>query len=336
MGSIALRSPYYRKDTAVTGANSAKLTLTIDGTLQYTLVKSTTAGATMLWEISELCRDFLQLSYDGISANETITIISTLTSHASTDGTGTALSTDTDTDIGYESYGIFMQGANPITYPPSSIPTWLVAPDPNHTGINDEYFIYAPTGETGRVPYINTSYQLGYSTFTANQTEISGTSAGKRMNIVRVDCTKYGQGHKVAFVNKYGAVQELWLFLKSVNSITKKQEQYQRNILRTSGNIAGTYSQSTHTKQDYNTIANENITLSSGYYPEWTNQWFEQLLLSEQIWIHRTKETNPSQTDVIPVNIKTSNFTKKTVLNNKLIEYTFDFDMSFDYINNVR
>ena len=39
------------------------------------------------------------------------------------------------------------------------------------------------------------------------------------MNIIRVDCTKFGEGHKVVFVNQYGSTQELWFFLKFVNTI---------------------------------------------------------------------------------------------------------------------
>ena len=335
MGAIALRSPYYRKDTAGTGANSAKLTLTIDGTLQYTLVKQTTAGAIMLWEISELCRDFLDLSYDGLTYGDTITIISTLTSHASTNGTGTALTTDTDTDFGSDAYGTFLESANPNPFPGSSVPTWLVAPDPNGT-LNNEFYTYAPVGATGYIPYITTQYTRNYSPYNSTATEISGTSAGTKMNIIRVDCTKFGEGHKVVFVNQYGSTQELWFFLKFVNTINKKQEKYQRNTLITTGNSAGTYSTVDHTRQDYNTVANENITLSSGFYPEWCNLWFEQLLLSEQVWIKRAKETNPSLYNIVPVNVTKSSMVKKTVLNNKLIEYTFEFAMSADYINNIR
>lgn len=341
MAAIALRSPYYVDDTAGTGANSTKLTLTIEGNLEYTLVKETTAGATMLWEISELCRDFLNITYDGtiISTNGTITIVAVITSHASTDGTGAAITTErfpaTGDNIGYDAYGLFSQGANPFNTPTGSIPTWLVSKDPNGT-LNNEFYIYAPEGETGSVPYITTGSALGYNSYTSSQTEITGTSAGTKMNIIRVDCTKYGIGHKVVFVNKFGALQELWFFLKIVDSTTKKQEKYQRNTIRTSGVIAGTYSQTNHTKRDYNTTASQNLTLSSGYYPEWCNQWFEQLMLSEQVWIHKPKEDNPSQENVLPVNVKTSNFLKKTSLNDKLIEYTFDFELSANYINDIR
>lgn len=331
MSAIALRSPQYKYATAGTGANSAKITISIDGTIQYTLVKSATAGANMLWEIAELCRDFINITYDGSYTAETLAIISTLTSHASTDGSGTALTTSTITDVGYDGYGTFTEGSNPIV-PFGSRPTWLISGDPNHTGINDEYYIYVPNNTSGSVPYITAAEALGYSTYSTSDTDIQGSPAGIRMNINRIDCTKYGNGHKITFVNKFGALQDLWFFLKSVNTTTKKQEQFQRVVT----NTAGVYSPYVHTKQDYNTVANTSITLSSGYYPEWANQWFEQLLLSEQVWLTRLDPTNPNSTQYVPVNVKKNSMVQKTSLNDKLIDYTFDFDMSFDYINNIR
>ena len=331
MAAIALRSQQYKYAAAGTGANSAKLIISIDGTIQYTLVKGTTAGANMLWEIAELCRDFINITYDGSYTAETLAIISTLTSHASTDGSGTALTTSTITDVGYDGYGTFMEGSNP-TVPFGSRPTWLISGDPNHTTVNNEYYIYVPNSTAGSVPYINANETMGYQSYGATALDIVGSPAGVKMNIIRIDCTKYGNGHKITFVNKFGALQDLWFFLKSVNTTTKKQEQFQRVVT----NTAGVYSPYVHTKQDYNTVANTSITLSSGYYPEWANQWFEQLLLSEQVWLTRLDPTNPNSTQYVPVNVKKNSMVKKTSLNDKLIDYTFDFDMSFDYINNIR
>ena len=54
------------------------------------------------------------------------------------------------------------------------------------------------------------------------------------------------------------------------------------------------------------------------------------------MWLTRLNPSNPNATEYIPLNVKKSSMVKKTVLNNKLIEYTFEFDMSYDYINNVR
>ena len=332
MAAIALRSPQYKYAAANIGSpNSAKITISIDGTIQYTLVKGATAGANMLWEIAELCRDFINITYDGSYTAETLAIISTLTSHASTDGSGTALTTNTFTDIGYDGYGTFTEGSNP-TVPFGSRPTWLISGDPNHTTANDEYYIYVPNNTSGSVPYIIANETMGYQSYSATALDIVGSPAGIKMNINRIDCTKYGDGHKITFVNKFGALQDIWFFLKSVNTTTKKQEQYQRFDI----NTAGVYNVYVHTKQDFNTLANTSITLSSGFYPEWTNQWFEQLLLSEQVWLTRQVPTNPSTTESVPVNVTKNNLVKKTIVNDKLIEYTFDFSMSFDYINNVR
>ena len=59
MATIKLRSPRYEKLTTPSGAVSAKLELSIGGTLRYTIIKSCTAGQPVLFEISELCRDYL-------------------------------------------------------------------------------------------------------------------------------------------------------------------------------------------------------------------------------------------------------------------------------------
>ena len=77
-------------------------------------------------------------------------------------------------------------------------------------------------------------------------------------------------------------------------------------------------------------------TLSSGYYPEYTNQFFEQLLLSEYVWLTRPKKENPSADETVPVTVKTSSMKFKTSVNDKLIEYTIDFEEAFDLINNIR
>ena len=222
-----------------------------------------------------------------------------------------------------------MEGDNP-EIPFSNRPRWLLSTNPETL---NKYYIYVPNNTAGTIPWMNVNADLFYYTYTANQTQFIGGGYGQYdVDIIRVDCTKYGDGHKVTFVNKFGALQDIWFFLKSVNTTNKKQEQFQRNIITSTGS----YNVNTHTKQDYNTVANTSISLSSGYYPEWANQWFEQLLLSEQVWLTRTDPFDSSADEVVPVNVKKNSMIQKTSLNDKLIDYTFDFDMSFDYINNIR
>ena len=335
MAAIALRSPQYRSAVSDTGnPASAKLELTIDGTLRYTLVKSTSLNSKMTWEIAELCRDYLNIIFTGTAYTaETITIVAQLTSHASTDGSGTALTTDrfpsSGNDIGYDGYGTFMQGSNP-EIPFDNRPRWLISTDPNTP---DVYYIYVPNNTAGTIPWMNVNGDLFYYTYTANQTQVIGGGYGQyNVNINRIDCTKYGDGHKITFVNKFGALQDLWFFLKIVNTTSKKQERFQRSIITGSGS----YDVNSHMKTDFNTVANQTMTLSSGYYPEWASQWFEQLLLSEQVWLTRTDPFDSSDSETVPVNVIKNSMVQKTSVNDRLIDYTFEFQMAADYINNVR
>ena len=59
------------------------------------------------------------------------------------------------------------------------------------------------------------------------------------------------------------------------------------------------------------------------------------MLLSNYIWMTRPSTTG-SGTEIVPVIATTSSMTYKTSLNDKLIEYTIEFQDAFDYINNVR
>lgn len=330
MANIVLRSPQYKSVTSAATANSAKMTITIDGTLRYTIIKECNPSSTVLFEIAELCRDYIDIQHSPAPNDPTITIVTVVTTHASTDGTGTALTTSTFNDKGFDGYGLFTEGANPTVV--SSVPRWLIDFDPDFTGVNDKYFVYAPTGYSGYVPIITTSNTVVHYKFSTTETEVVGSQAGIKLNINRIDCTKYGNGHKIRFVNKYGAIQELWFFLKHTESTTRKQETFQRNIISSTG----TYDTDNHSRTPFDTNANQTITLSSGYYPEWTNAWFEQLMLSEQVWLSDDSSTNATTDIVTPVTVKTSTFNKKTSVNDRLIEYTFEFELAADYINNIR
>jgi len=57
---------------------------------------------------------------------------------------------------------------------------------------------------------------------------------------------------------------------------------------------------------------------------------FKQLMLSERVWI--TNENN----QIYPINIKTSNITYKTSVNDRLVEYTIEFDNSYNVLNDIR
>ena len=173
------------------------------------------------------------------------------------------------------------------------------------------------------------SFFNNYSIGAVDKIEVSGS--GQKIQTIKVNVLeecKY-EPKKVTFINKFGALQDMYFFKKAVEKMTVKKESYKANIL----NANKTYSISSHTNRDFNITAKESITLSSGFLSEEYNEVFKQMMLSEKVWITNIIETGEQ---VLPINVKTSNITYKTSLNDRLVDYTFDFDYSFNVINNIR
>jgi len=329
MANILLRSPRLESVTVPSAMNSVELRLTINGTLRYNIIKNGTVGTVLTFEIAELVRDYLNVTFNGTYTAQTADISFDYKYWSLPNGGGGGYDSTETTHKGFDGYGTFMEGINPTV----SSYEWLIEKDV----IKDGYYFYAPLGVSGVVP-VSTNSVLSYTGFdTSNPQTISlATPTGNVLvNIIRVNCSRYGEGNKITFVNKYGALQDLWFFLKSVKTTTSTKETYNANTITISGGNA-TYSVNNPTKTVFNKSANQKIILSSGYYPEGANPFFEDLMLSKQIWLTQFDPYDPSTEQVVPVIINTSSFTYKTSLNDKLIEYTMEFDMAFDYINNVR
>ena len=156
-------------------------------------------------------------------------------------------------------------------------------------------------------------------------------SYGAKIETIKVNVIeecKY-EPKKVTFINKFGALQDMYFFKKAVEQMTIKKESYKSNIISS----LGTYNSYNHVNRDFNVVGSESITLSSGYLSEEYNEVFKQLLLSEKVWVTNILETGEQ---VLPINVKTSSIKYKTSLNDKLVDYTIEFDKSFDTINNIR
>ena len=156
-------------------------------------------------------------------------------------------------------------------------------------------------------------------------------SYGIKTDVINVETLqecKY-EPKKVTFVNKYGALQDMYFFKKSVEKMNVKKESYKSNILDSNYQ----YNSSNHVYRDFNVVGKESVTLSSGFLSEEYNEVFKQMMLSEKVWV--TNITDKGE-QVLPINVKTSNINYKTSLNDKLVEYTFEFDKSFNVINDIR
>ena len=327
MANIALRSPQFKyKEIPISGVASTVCQITIDGTLRYTLIKNVRKNTTVNFDISELARDYLDITYDSTYVPQTIAITTTLTNYSGFDATGSVVgSATTFTDVGFEAYGYFEENTNP------ALPTAAYLISKNTT--EDEVQLFLPTtiGIT-KVP------QIASGTISVISVSGSATSIGGSYDstIFRIDCTKYGSGRKIIFINRYGVQQDLWFFLKETKTLARRNEGYKANILTyPSTNNPATYSISNAPNRTFNTTAKQSFTLSSGYYSESANNFFEELLLSEYVWLSRTNKVTEAD-EVVPVKVKKSSIAFKTSVNDRLVEYTIEFEEAFDYINNIR
>ena len=305
MANILLRSPYYITPPAVSGAASANLSLSLDGTERYILSKDTDSQGTVIFEISELSRDYLEVYFYGSYLPVTVQISAVVTF---LDSEKAPLNTFIYTHTGFDGYSEFKSGSNP------TIPSLSLLQSNNE--------IYLPENTQGRVA-TESGNDIIYNIITSN-TEGSTTVGTHTINVNRVCENKYNP-IKVTFVNKFGALQDLWFFKKRVESLSVRRDSFKRNIL-TSG---GQYNTFKHAKRTLNVIGNEKFTCNSGYVDEQMNEVFKELMLSEQIWATIDGIVNP-------IDVVSSELQYKTSLNDKLINFTIDFEYAYDTINNIR
>ena len=337
MANLALRNPQFKYIYTSVGAKSVVLRLKVNGVVRYTIVKNIVTIAavqqTINFDISELARDYLEIAYDVNYVPQFVDIETELKSYDDLNGTGNVVdSPAVEVDKGFEAYGDFLDESNPEIPFNRTAPTYLIANDQPPTGLNT-FTILAPNNTSGLIPSITSLGGIVVNSFGVNDTSVT-TIDGVVCDIKRIDCTKYGIGNNIIFINKYGVQQDLWFFLKETRKLDRTNEGYKANTITYPTNSPATYDTTDAPNKVFNTQGKQSYTLSSGYYPEFANQFFEELLLSEYIWI--TGSLNIRNAETFPVKVKTSSIDYKTSVNDRLIQYTIEFEEAFDYINNIR
>lgn len=377
---INVRSPFYIKVSNASLASATMelyiytgiLTTNKPATPQYTITKSEIATNNyVVFEISELVRDYLDIEFNGEYDSQTVWVESDIELFNSS---GTSLGTSNTDYIALDGYGYFEDGINPElsrTYLQSNYK--LTRPSdtnlrvPVFTEDTDSVsFLYK--GEVKRVQAIssstNTNGQIEYITVSGSDNTdtykervladggtfednslldafldrvdiglvdelyINSDSGTEVIKISQEPCSKY-EPYKITFVNKFGALQDMWFSLKSTESLNTTGETYKANVVDFNTLTYATYKPQV---AQYNKLGKESITLNTNYISEDYNEVIKQLMMSEQVWITKLTDTE----EVLAVIPKTQNVTYKTSLNDRLVQYTVDFEYAFDKINTVR
>lgn len=305
--------------------------------LKYNIQKSIIGNdSEVVFEISELVRDYIDQTFndDYLSKCVWVTTVATLI-----DDQGVIFtygSPETDNYLAVDGYGYFEDEINPT----------LIG-----NALMTSNSIYLPEDTTGRLPIYaagvgkvtidasdteitdngNTNQKLQYITIPANSSTIQvydtdDTTLLRTIKVYNV-CEPKFTPYKVTFVNKYGAYQDLYFFKKSTESFNVTDETYKRNTVTANSTV--NYPVYKGQKERYNTNATKTISLNTGFINEDSNSAIEELFLSDNVWIRYDSQTLP----IIP---KTKALTFKTSLNDRLANYTVDFDFAFNKINNVR
>ena len=318
-------------------------------------------------DISEIVNDHLEQIFTGTYSASSATSsiwVTVATSARQSDGQIVPdTSVTSNTYLAQEGYNKFKEGVNYTTEPIAMI-----------TGTHFEYHqgstltIPINVERVSQVEWIasnglslstntfsdngNQNQKIQYAQFTATDIKdvarvkiTYDTSSFITIYTTRIEECKYPV-NKITFLNRWGAMQDLFFFKKSVDSLESKSESFNRSIFEAravqldppeepeqpcqESLTFNTYSTTAHAKKTFNANATESVLLNSGFVNELMNPYFEELMVSENIWL------TDSDSVIYPVNLKESSFTKKTGLNDRLINYTMSFEKAFDLVNNIR
>ncbi len=316
MSNIRLRSPYRigRTDTTSTSAY-AELEITIEGTLRYTLRKDVDSNYFVYFEISELVRDYLDITFDGTyptGTNSDYVDITTTFKFYNSDGTQVHTTQTTNLD-GFDAYSEFSEGNNVVLG--------------EHTLAQSNTTIYVPENTAGQVPYFEDSgggagiHYAGFSTTSVG----FGIADVANIKIVRVCEPRYNE-IKVTFINKFGAKQDVYFFKKSIETLNVKRQKFNRSILNTS---TASFDTKSHQHSTFDVVGNESIVMNTGFVDENMTEVIKQLMLSEQVWA-------TIDSTIYPIRPTDTSFVLKKSVNDRIINHTVKFDYAFDLINNIR
>jgi hypothetical protein len=335
MANILLRSPYYESHSQAyvnpNVAKSATLELSGDGSVISEMSKdcvltgtTNQETGTVAFEIADLCRDYLDITFNNTYTSQTIAITGTLTfknktvDEINTGQPATPVGTPVSiSHTGIDGYFEFMEGLGTSQ---NSAVTLSTSTD---TLLQDGDKIYAPDNTAGQIPYFDASAgTIVYQTFAAGDT--SETVLSRTYAIERV-CTQH-EAYKVTFVNKYGALQDLYFTGKTTENINVKKTTFKRSIIDSNSR----YDINKHSIKQFNALANETLILNSPPMSyDSVNDSFRQLLVSEQVWLRKDSKTTP-------INITNTATRIKTGVNDKTIQYTITAEYAFDMISNIR
>ncbi len=355
---------YFQAIVTIHGGTSGSSTICDDLYATFTFKKKPLPNETSVtFEISELVNDHIIQTYDGTPNNSALTQsiwVNVVTSARQSNGTIIGSATTT-TYLAQEGFNKFKEGVNYTTEPIAMISNTYYEYHKRsrlNIPINKERvnsIAWKFNGSTITTVNFtdngNQNQKIAYASVSTSTQQYDealvtyDTTSTISYKLKEVVECKYPV-QKITFLNRWGALQDLFFHKKSTNSLEASRENFNRSIFKArsvsleEGEGEGqdcqetvtfnTYSTTAHAKKVHNANGTESVVLNSGFVDERMNVYFEELMVSEYMWL------TDDQNVIYPVCITDSSFTKKTSLNDRLINYTMNFEKAFDFVNNIR
>ena len=161
------------------------------------------------------------------------------------------------------------------------------------------------------------------------KTENASTKYGQtyRFDIICESGRGY-EGIRLTWLNKHGTWDYYTFNKKSVKSLSTNRKTYTQ--------LSGTWNEATYKlhgssggRKNYKVDTKEKIKMNTDYISGDESVWLEQLINSTEVYILNGYQSDVGGTlrrYVQPVTLTTSKHTRKTVANDKLIQYTFEVE----------
>jgi hypothetical protein len=138
---------------------------------------------------------------------------------------------------------------------------------------------------------------------------------------------------RLTWLNQWGVWDYYTFTLKSTRKLATKGSTYTQ--------LEGTWNESAFRlngyrggKKAFRVNATEKVTMNTDFVNESESEWFEELINSPEVYILEGFQTDPNgimdtlNIYATPVRLTTSSYTRKTVANDKLMQYTFEVEKS--------
>jgi len=143
--------------------------------------------------------------------------------------------------------------------------------------------------------------------------------------------TKGFEAVRLTWLNKWGTWDYYTFNMKSTRSVSTNRTSYTQ--------LGGTWNESTFKiagykggKKNFRVNSTEKIKLNTDFVTEEEGVWFEQLINSNEVYILEGFQSDPPfsalNAYVQPTTVTNSSYIRKTIANDRLMQYTFEIEKS--------